>query len=179
MIRRPVGRVSAHRLGCTGDQPYGVMDGPIIDRPCGRVAGPSPRPTGPFAGSRATSRCPSSWPPCTDTLTPRRRPRPPKLSEPPRSVHPGSPPKFHETRDILPDSCRSNKHRPPQVCTSSGQGSPGVVTGAVSRRCQYPPVLSLAAGMSRMALRVQLLVDGLRRACTRQIGRWGFCILER
>jgi hypothetical protein len=33
-------------------------------------------------------------------LTPRRR-RGPKLSEPPHRVHLGSPPKFHETRDIL------------------------------------------------------------------------------
>ena len=47
------------------------------------------------------SRCPSSSPPCTATLTQTRRPRPTKLSEPPPRVHPGSPPKFHETWDNL------------------------------------------------------------------------------
>ncbi len=54
-----------------------------------------------FRRIKAISRCPSSSPRCTATRTLRRQPRTPKLSESPRSVHPGSPPKFHETRDIL------------------------------------------------------------------------------
>ena len=38
---------------------------------------------------------------CTATPTQTRQPRPTKTSAPPHGVRPGSPPKFHETRDIL------------------------------------------------------------------------------
>jgi len=54
-----------------------------------------------FRRIKGYNRCPSSSPPCTATLTQTRRPRPTKLSEPPHRVHLGSPPKFHETWDIL------------------------------------------------------------------------------
>src|SRR4029079_14207747 len=64
-------------------------------------AGPRPAcstPNDHSAASRATSRCPNSWPPSSDTPTPA-----PNASVPPPRVQDGSSPKFHAPRDTLHD----------------------------------------------------------------------------
>ncbi len=59
--------------------------------------------------------------------------RPPKLSVPPPSVHLGSPPKFHGTRDMLNRSRQHHARLPEQVAPTCGAGVAIAITGSAGR----------------------------------------------